>query len=114
MIKSLVVMPAFFKKDYLGLLVEDSSSLIKIAEYNFDLALEVDETIYLKNFSFKRNYTFEARVRSKLKILKAEVMASPNDAVMATPNDDMYTLIMEYIVEIVKEEDLVMIRKIGR
>jgi hypothetical protein len=95
-------MPAFFNKDPLGLLVEDISNLIQIAKYDFDLDLEVGEIIHISNLRFFReNYTFEARVRSKSKILKEEV---------TTPNDYRSTLTMEYIVDIVKEEDLLMIR----
>jgi len=102
MITSLVMMPAFFNKDTLGLLVEDISNLIQIAKYDFDLGLEVGEIIHISNLKdFKENYTFEARVRSKSKILKGEVKTS---------NDCRSTLTMEYIVDIVKEEDLVMIR----
>jgi hypothetical protein len=105
MITSLVAMPAFFNKDSLGLLVEDPSNLMKIAKYNFDLGLEVGEIIHISNLGFlERNYTFEARVIRKLKILKEEVVATPDD-------DNKYTLTMEYVVEIVREEDLLMIRR---
>ncbi|MEG4965616.1 hypothetical protein QUB11_03055 [Microcoleus sp. B6-A1] len=92
MITSHIMIPAFFKRNHSLQYYENNSTLIEIATYNFDLGLDVGELINVSNISFiEEDYTFEVRVKSKSKILIGEKENS--------------TLRIEYIVDLVKEED---------
>lgn len=102
MITSLVMM-SVFKENSINQGVEDNSTLISLARCGFDLGFEVGEIIKINNIVYLENgYTFDVRVRSKVKVLTQEKIQSYDS--------EIFSLRIEYIVEIVNPEDLEIIR----